>query len=653
VDVSVEAGNVNPQGIDLVREARLRRAGFFGLTLVTASLCTALMFDILNANGLSVAERISLPLFFALIAWISGAFWTAIAGFVIRVSGADPAALSAARVSDVPLNGRTALIICVYNEDVARVSAGLDAIWSSLMRERDGHAFDLFILSDTRKADVAAAEEAAWLSLVTRLDARGRIFYRRRAQNTGRKAGNVADFVRNWGGAYDYMVVLDADSVMSGKALVTLARLMDANPTIGIVQTLPMPAGCDTIFARMIQFAARLSSPMLSSGLSYWQLGESNYYGHNAIIRMRAFAQHCALPKLPGREPLGGEILSHDFVEAAFIRRAGYGVWMVPDLDGSWEQVPTNVIDYAARDRRWAQGNLQHIRVMPARGLHWLSRIHLVTGVMSYASSPMWFAVLVLSSIVACVDAVRGPVYFEPGAYTLFPSWPESRTVEISGLLCITLVLLLLPKVLGATLAFRDRALLAGFGGPVRLTASLLAEQIFSMLLAPAMMLFHSWFVIRTLCGKGIGWNTQDRSERGISLSEAYSRHKWHLGLGLAWGTTVMTLAPKFIWWMAPVLVGMLVAIPLAVITSRRTLGRRLRSWGLFLTPEESSPPRELVAALGASPHVAQAPVAAPVAASVPQLATLRMEPAPLIYVMQRTPEEQSEEEIARGGDPV
>jgi membrane glycosyltransferase len=644
----VEARNVSARGIDLEREAQLRRAGFFGLTLLTAALATALMFDILNANGLSPAERISLPLFFALIAWISGAFWTAIAGFVIRITGGDPAALSAAQVSDVPLRGRTALIICVYNEDVARVSAGLDAIWTSLVRQSEGKAFDLFILSDTRKLDIAAAEEAAWRALVARHGAQNRIFYRRREKNHARKAGNVADFVRNWGGAYDYMVVLDADSVMSGKSLVTLARLMDANPGIGIIQTLPMPSGCETMFARMIQFAARLNSPMLSSGLSYWQLGESNYWGHNAIIRVRAFAAHCALPKLPGAEPLGGEILSHDFVEAAFMRRAGYTVWLVPDLDGSWEQLPTNVIDYASRDRRWAQGNLQHLRVLPARGLHWLSRIHLVTGVMSYASSPIWLTVLVLSSIVACVDAVRGYQYFEPGAYTLFPSWPESRTVEISGLLLITLVLLLLPKVLGAVLAFRDRALLAGFGGPGRLVLSLLAEQIFSMLLAPAMMLFHTWFVVRTLSGKSVSWDAQARSDRGLSLGEAYARHKWHLAIGLSWGTVVLLLAPKFIWWMAPVLIGMLVAIPLAVLSSRTSLGRNLRRLGLFLTPEELSPPPEMAAALRGLTPAQLTAEAGDTSANVPQPSTLRMEPRPLVYVTQRAVEEQPEE-LARG----
>ena len=136
--------------------------------------------------------------------------------------------------------------------------------------------------------------------------------------NIGRKAGNIAEFVRNWGGAYDYMIVLDADSIMSGQSLVTLAQTMDAHPTVGIIQTLPLLAGRETLFARLLQFAVRVSGPMFGSGLTFWQLGESNYWGHNAIIRMRAFADHCSLPRLPGSPPFGGEIMSHDIVEAAF-----------------------------------------------------------------------------------------------------------------------------------------------------------------------------------------------------------------------------------------------------------------------------------------------------------------------------------------------
>lgn len=611
----------------LGQTARQRRALFFGLTFLSAVMACMLMLDIVKANGLTPAERLALPLFFVLFTWIAGAFWTAVAGFTIRLIGRDPAVLHPDDVGDRPVQGRTALIMCVYNEDPACVAAGVDAIWTSLKAQPDQAKFDFFILSDTRKPDIAAAEEAAWKALVKRHDARGRIFYRRRAQNINRKAGNVADFVRTWGGGYDYMVVLDADSIMTGKALVTLARLMDANPQVGLIQTLPAPAGRETLFARLQQFAARLNSEMLSSGLAFWQLSEANYWGHNAIMRVRPFANHCALPRLPGSEPFGGEILSHDFVEAALMRRAGYEVWMVPDLEGSWEQVPSNLIDFAARDRRWAQGNLQHLGVMPMRGLHWVSRVHMITGVLAYVTSPLWFMVLVLSSIVTCQEALQGYEYFEPGTYTLFPSWPEYRTGEIAVLLTVTIVVLLLPKVLGAVLALVDARKRAAFGGARNILKSLLAEQVFSMLLAPAMMIFHSSFVVQTLLGRVVKWDAQSRDDRGISFSEAMTRMKWHVAIGLAWGTIILMLAPRFIWWMAPVVIGLLASVPLAMWTSRTTLGRKLRERGYFLTPEETSTPPELRAvetAIAASHHEADEEIDA-----VPAHAPLRMEAAP------------------------
>src|SRR5580692_11265215 len=454
--------------------ARRRRLLFFGLTLTSSVLASLLMLDILRANSLTVLEAMSLVLFFGLFTWISGAFWTAVAGFVIRLKGGDPKVMQAHDADGLAIHSRIALVMPVYNEDPRRTTAGLDAIWSSLARQAESAAFDLFILSDTRRGDIGAAEEAAWRGLVAKHGAQGRIFYRRRAQNVARKSGNIADFVRNWGAAYSHMIVLDADSVMSGKALVTLARLMDANPDVGIIQTAPLPVGRETLFARMVQFGARLNGPMLSSGLAFWQLGEANYWGHNAIIRLQAFAGHCDLPKLPGKPPLGGEILSHDFVEAAFMRRAGYQVWLVPDLVGSWEEVPSNVIDYAARDRRWAQGNMQHLGLLPMRGLHWLSRIHLITGVLSYATSPIWLIVLALSSVIVCMEALQGIQYFEPGSYSLFPSWPESRATEIVALLSITLSILLMPKVLGATLALVNSKLRREYGGGFRLVASVL-----------------------------------------------------------------------------------------------------------------------------------------------------------------------------------
>ncbi|HEX3836643.1 MAG TPA: glucans biosynthesis glucosyltransferase MdoH [Steroidobacteraceae bacterium] len=583
--------------------ARRRRMLFFGLTLISSLLASLLMLDILRANSLTVLEAMSLVLFFGLFTWIAGAFWTAIAGFIIRLKGGDPRVMQAHDADGLVIHSRIALVMPVYNEDPRRTTAGLEAIWSSLAKQAESAAFDLFILSDTRKSDIAVAEEAAWRALVARHGGQGRIFYRRRAQNVGRKSGNIADFVRNWGAAYSHMIVLDADSVMSGKALVTLARLMDANPQVGIIQTAPLPVGRETLFARMVQFGARLNGPMLSSGLAFWQLGEANYWGHNAIIRLHAFAAHCDLPRLPGQAPLGGEILSHDFVEAAFMRRAGYQVWLVPDLMGSWEEVPSNIIEFAARDRRWAQGNLQHMKVLIMPQLHWLNRLHMVTGILSYATSPMWFAVLILSSIITCQEAIQGYQYFETGAHTLFPVWPEYRDGEIAALLLATIVVLLLPKVLGATLAFVNGPRRRAYGGGIRLLLSLVLEQIFSMLLAPIMMVFHSTFVITTLAGKPVTWNAQDRGDRGVTLGDALGRHVWQILLGIIWGTVILMLAPRFIWWMIPVLAGLLLSAFLTMVSSRVDLGVALRRHGLLLTPEESSTPPELAAMQRALRH--------------------------------------------------
>jgi membrane glycosyltransferase len=605
-------------------QAVWRRSLFFGLTFGTALTGGLLMYDVLQANGLSALDVAGLVMFTALFTWISGAFWTAVAGFVVRLIGRDPAILTAASCARQPLSSRIAVVTPIYNEDTARVFAGIEAIWRSLMRQPQQRFFDFFVLSDTRQPDIARAEEIAWRAQVERLGAQGRLFYRRRQDNSGRKAGNIAEFVRNWGSAYESMIVLDADSIMSGQALVSLAQLMEANPDVGIIQSLPLLVGRESLFARLLQFAVRLNGPMFGSGLAFWQLGDSSYWGHNAIIRLRAFAEHCALPRLPGSAPFGGEILSHDIVEAAFMRRAGYKVWLVPDIEGSWEEVPSNVIDFAARDRRWAQGNLQHVGVMPMRGLHWLSRIHMLTGILSYATSPMWFLVLVLSSIVTCLAALHSHQYFQPGTYSLFPSWPQYRDGEIASLLGMTVTLLMLPKMLGACLAMKDRALRAAFGGGLRLSLSVAFEQFMSMLLAPTMMLFHSSFVVRALLGRNVGWDAQPRSDRGVTWGEATRRHAWHVALGLVWGTAILAIAPAFIWWMLPVIVGMLLPVPFTVLTSRASLGRRVRAAGLLLTPEETAPPAELLAV---NEHALPAPVTdeRPLPQLVPQRAPLTM----------------------------
>jgi membrane glycosyltransferase len=612
--------------------ALLRRTLFFGLTFLTAGAGTALLLDVLEANGLSGIELLGLALFFALFTWIAGALWTAIAGFAVRLAGRDPVGLDPREVAGRPLLTRTAIAMPIYNEDPQRVAAGLEAIWSSLAREPQERAFDLFILSDTSDAAIAAEEETMWQALVARHGAAKRVFYRRRIDRSERKAGNIADFVRRWGENYECMVVLDADSVMTGEALVTLARLMEAHPEIGILQSLPLAVGRETLFARLIQFGSRLQSPMLSSGLAYWQLGESNYWGHNAIVRVRPFARYCTLPRLSGRPPLGGDILSHDFVEAAFMRRGGYEVRQVPDLRGSWEEVPANVIDYAARDRRWTQGNLQHSRVLCLPGLHPLSRVHLLTGIVSYASSPMWLALLVLSSVLSAIEAAKTPQYFLPGFRSLFPHWPQIRGGETAVLFALTLAVLLLPKILGVILTVRDRMLRRQFGGVARLCGSVLVEQLFSILLAPSMMMFHSTFVVQTLLGHSVSWNAQSRTDRGVTFREAFRRQKWHLTLGLVWGGIMLRLAPQFFWWLTPVLIGLVCGIPLTMWTSRVSAGRLARRLGLLLTPEEIAPPRELLVASGAIASGAPLeapPVEATPASPAPGPSKPPMEPVP------------------------
>jgi membrane glycosyltransferase len=571
-----------------------RRTLFFGLTFLTSLSASALMADILRTNGFSPWEKASLIVFFVLVTWITGAFWTAVAGFIVQLFGRDPMVIHSSEAEGKALKGRTAVIMPIYNEDTTRVFAGLDVIWTSLQKRPEQAAFDLFVLSDTRKPEMGAAEELAWARLVERHNAQGRVFYRRRKENLQRKAGNIADFVRSWGGAYDYAIVLDADSIMSGHALVTLAQMMDLHPEAGIIQALPTPAGRETLFARLIQFAARLNSLMLASGLAFWQLGEGNYWGHNAILRLREFAAYCDLPRLPGKPPLGGEILSHDFVEAAFMRRAGFKVWLLTDLGGSFEEVPSNAVDFAARDRRWAQGNLQHLGLLRMRGLHWLSRLHLVTGVLSYATSPLWLAALLLSSIVVCLDAINGYQYFSPGSYSLFPTWPQYRDSEIVILLAGTIAVLLMPKVLGCVLALVKGSLRRAFGGARSLLSSLIVEQLFSTLLAPSMMLFHTSFVITTLAGHPVTWNAQDRGDRGITFREAFSRHKWHVAIGIVWGAVVLAIAPRYIWWMSPILAGLLLSVPLTMLTSLSSAGIWARKHGLLLTPEETEPPPEL-----------------------------------------------------------
>jgi membrane glycosyltransferase len=621
-------------------QAWLRRGALALLTLATTGWATAQLSIVLAGNhGLGTLEILLLALFVGCFLWIGFSFWAAIAGFAMLLVKARQPGLRQPPPGDARLATRIAVVMAVYNEDTNRVFANMEAIYESVAAAGQGHAFDFYMLSDTTNPDIWVAEELAWHALSQRLGPGARVFYRRRRQNTAKKSGNIADFLKRWGRHYDYMVVLDADSLMEGRTLVAMARLMDANPGAGLIQAPPVCVNRNTLFARMLQFAGRIYGPVFAAGQAFWQMGEGNYWGHNAIIRTRAFMEHCGLPELPGKPPFGGHIMSHDFVEAALLVRGGWSVWLVPELGGSYEEVPPTLLDYAKRDHRWCQGNLQHARVIGARGLNPVSRFHFLTGIMSYASSPLWLLFLGLGLTIASVNTLFPRAYFGVQKQ-LFPDWPIFDAALAKSLFLLALGFLLVPRLLGVLLVLADGPTRRAAGGALRIVFGSAIELVYSTLLAPAMMLFQSKFVAKTLMGSTIGWATQNRDDGGIPWDVAFKAHIGHMLLGLFVGVLALAIDPNLFFWLSPLVAGLVLAVPIAQFSSRRDFGAWLRQRRLFLTPEETAPPpvlvraREIFADLEARPRGEQdglrRVLSDPLANAVHKLAlTAAEEPAP------------------------
>jgi membrane glycosyltransferase len=572
--------------------ASRRRVVLAALIVGQTIIATDYMLRVLPYHGREPLEIAILVLFAVLFAWISAGFWTALAGFWLLARGRDRYAISRHMAGDAPVaianDARTAVVMPICNEDVSRVFAGLRATYESVAQTGALDRFDFYVLSDTGDADTRVAEIEAWLALCRAVGGFGRVFYRWRQHRIKRKSGNIADFCRRWGRKYRYMIVLDADSVMTGECLTSLVRIAEANPDAGIVQTAPRAAGRDTLYARVQQFATGVYGPLFNAGLHFWQFGESHYCGHNAIIRVAPFIRYCAIGRLPGRGALSGEILSHDFVEAALMRRAGWGVWIAYDLPGSYEEMPPNLIDELGRDRRWCQGNLMNFRLFWMRGLHPAHRAVFMTGVLAYLSAALWFIFLVLSTVLLAIHTLREPQYFvEP--YQLFPLWPQWRPEWAIALFSATAVLLFLPKILAALrIAWTDPA---RHGGRLRLAVSLAGEMLLSALLAPIRMLFHTQFVAMALAGQAVRWKSPPRGDSETGWRYAFRRHGLHTLVGVLWAAIVWWLNPSYLWWLLPVVGALILSIPLSVFTSRVGLGRKLRRRKYFLIPEESHPP--------------------------------------------------------------
>lgn len=579
----------------------LRRALVLGGAVLLTGFATHEMSLVLGGHGSTALQAIMLLLFVLLFGWISLAFMSAVAGFAVLM--ARHHSFTSHRQT-APLSERTALLMPIHNEDVAAVFGRLEAMVESLVGTRQDGTFDLFVLSDTTDSETWIAEQTALRALRARVAARTRLFYLRRPDNGGRKAGNVANWVRRFGAAYAHFVVLDADSVMDGRCLVALVTEIERRPDAGLIQTYPLTVGGHTLLARMQQFAGRVYGPVIAEGIAWWHGPEGNFWGHNAIIRTQAFAEAAGLPRLSGYGPFGGDILSHDFVEAALLRRHGWGVLMLPALAGSYEQGPPTMIELAARDRRWCQGNVQHAAVLPARGLHWMSRLHLLQGIGAYATAPLWLAFLALGGAISVQAHLSLPRYFPDGP-SLFPNWPEVDPVRAMWMFAATMLLLLAPKLLGVISLLADRAARRASGGGARVIAGALLETLLAGLLAPVTMLSQARQVVEILLGRDAGWSAQARDCARVRWRLALRRYWTHTAIGLVAAGSA-SLSPALALWMAPILLGLVMAIPLVVLTGNPAIGTATRRLGLLLTPEEASPPRVLRRAMMLRDHYAR-----------------------------------------------
>ena len=557
----------------------VRRTLSLLFSVLVAAIACILATDVFLSDGAQWLDFVRITLLAMSTAWLGWGAALALNGLL-----APPDKLRARRTgNDIP-EATVAVLVPVYNEDPAKSFSHVAAMARSVIEAGAREKFHFAILSDTNKDAIAQREEFWFSRLHEELGGEVEIFYRRRSSNPGKKAGNIADFIKTSGSLYEYLIILDADSLLEGETMLEMVRRMDADPELGLLQTLPKVIHARSLFGRAVQFSASFYSPVFAGGVAELQGTEGPFWGHNAIVRTRAFAQSCGLPELPGKPPFGGHILSHDYVEAALLARSGWKVRVDPDLEGSFEEGPDNVIDFAKRDRRWCQGNLQHSRVMMADGLKPWSRFVFLQGIMAYVASPIW-AFFLAASIVAPV-MVGTPDYFPvPG----LPVFPTVQKIQALTLLTGVLGLLVGPKlliVLRGMATGDNRA----FGGNIRAFFSMVLELACSSILAPVMLMYQTRSVFQVILGADSGWPATNREAGAVSFGEAWAASWWICAAGLIMLGAAYQLAPDVVFWILFVGVPAIASPFLIQVTSTNYSGAIARRLGLLWTPNETNP---------------------------------------------------------------
>jgi membrane glycosyltransferase len=564
-----------------------RRRALFAV-LTAATLVGLVSLAAIAVPPRSVAAVLFLVLFTVTLPWSVLGFWNAAIGFLLMTVARDPvAAVNPLAVSirgDESIVARTAVLMCIRNESAAQVTRNLRPLLDGLAAARVAHWFHIYLLSDTSDPEIVAAEEACFGAFAAECGGRIPVTYRRRAINAGFKAGNIRDFCDRWGGAHEFAITLDADSFMPAEAVLRLVRIMQANPTLGILQTLVIGLPSPSAFARLFQFGMRLGLRSYTLGAAWWQGDCGPYWGHNAILRLEAFAAHCRLPLLPGSGPLDGHILSHDQVEAALMRRAGYEVRVLPLEGMSWEENPPTLMEYIRRDLRWCQGNMQYWRLLGLPGLKSISRLQLAFAIMMYIGSPAWMALVAIGAVeIALADIAGAPVVHV-----------TSRAG--AALLSIMLVMIFTPKLASSFDVLMRPSARRSYGGGARFTSNVAAEILFSFLLSPVMALTHTGFLLRLfLLRRGGAWNNQKRESHAVPWSLAWEKLWPHTLTGFAMIGLVAVTRPGEIGYALLAAGGLALSAPFAVVTAAPWVGRLLSRFGVARIPEETTPSAALL----------------------------------------------------------
>lgn len=547
------------------RAVRFARLVMLALVLTGTAAFAVVLYQVLSVQSPTVLQLVFLVASTVCFAWIMIGSASALLGFASLLL--QPAPVARPQLMRGRGLMRTALLFPVYREEPEAVAAAIDAMVDDLVEAAATTRFDIFILSDTQDASERLTELSIYAELRRRRADLIQIFIRWRTPNTAKKAGNIANWIEGHGAAYRYFVILDADSVISAATLLELVEEMEEDPRTGLIQTVPRLVGGVTTFARLQQFAANVYGPVLAAGIAAWHGRNGNYWGHNAIVRTEAFARTAGLPELPGAPPLGGHILSHDFVEAALLRRAGWYVRLMPRLGGSWEGCPPALGDLIVRDRRWAQGNLQHLRLLGGRGLTLVSRLHLLLGAVSYIAAPVWALTLVIGMLLALQGKYTAPSYFGSES-SLFPKWPVFDAQKALALFVVTVLVVHLPKLLGAAWALRNAPERARHGGAARVIAGTLLESVCATLVAPVLMVTQTSAVLAILAGRDAGWGAQRRASGDAPFRDFLRQHRWHLAWGLLTLGLCITISNAVLAWMSPIILGLMFAAPFAKATA-------------------------------------------------------------------------------------